>query len=391
MTPARRRFAYVLFAAALAALGWYLLRPVPVDVETATASVGPLQVTVDEEGETRARDRYIVSAPVSGRVARIAWREGDAVSTGQVVATIAPRPLGSRERAEQVARLAAAEALRQQADDMLRHARADHEQAARDSARARELSAKGLMSPQAAEQAANAETTSRNQLDAAQHKAEAAAADVRLAKAGLMNHDENGSDEPFEVRSPVSGKVLRVLEKSERVVEAGTPLLVLGDPTRLEVVVDLLSNDAVKVRPGMPALLENWGGDHALRARVRVVEPYAFTKISALGIEEQRVNVVLDFVDPPGPLGDGYRVDVRIITWQQDKVLRVPSSAVFRYQSGFAVFVVDHDRVRRTAVRIGHRGEFDVEIAGGIKSGQRVVVHPPNDLDDGTRVRMVGQ
>ena len=141
----------------------------------------------------------------------------------------------------------------------------------------------------------------------------------------------------------------------------------------------------------MPALLDNWGGNKALHARVRRIEPYAFTKVSALGIEEQRVNVVLDFVDPPGPLGDGYRVDVRIIVWQKDKVLRIPASAVFRYQTGFAVFVVDHDRARRRAVQIGHHGEFDVEVIGGPEANERVIVHPPNELNDGALVRIAQQ
>ena len=393
MTTAGRRMVYLLLLLAVAGLLWFLFAPVPVLVETAVASLGPLQVTVDEEGETRAQDRFVVSAPVGGRLARVDLDEGDAVDSNEVVARIAPRPLGSRERAEQVARLAAAEALQQQADDILRHAKADSEQASRESARAKQLSEKGLVSPQAAEQAENAAVTARNELDAARHKAEASAAEVRLARAGLMTNGNGGSaaDNLLEVRSPVSGKVLRILEKSERVVEAGTPLMVLGDPSRLEVVADLLSSEAVKVSPGMPALLDNWGGDKALRARVRRIEPYAFTKVSALGIEEQRVNVVLDFVDPPGPLGDGYRVDVRIIIWQNDKVLRIPASAVFRYQTGFAVFVVDHDRARRRAVQIGHRGEFDVEVIGGLEADERVIVHPPNALYDGALVRIAQQ
>ena len=393
MTVTGRRIGYVLALLGVAGLLWFLLAPVPVLVETAVASLGPLQVTVDEEGETRAHDRFVVSAPVGGRLARVDLEEGDAVDINEVVARIAPRPLGSRERAEQVARLTAAEALQQQADDMLLHAKADSEQASRESARAKQLSEKGLVSPQAAEQAENAAVTARNELDAARHKAEAAAAEVRLARAGLMANGNGGNaaDNLLEVRSPVSGKVLRILEKSERVVEAGTPLMVLGDPSRLEVVADLLSSEVVKVSPGMPALLDNWGGNKALHARVRRIEPYAFTKVSALGIEEQRVNVVLDFVDPPGPLGDGYRVDVRIIVWQKDKVLRIPASAVFRYQTGFAVFVVDHDRARRRAVQIGHHGEFDVEVIGGLEANERVIVHPPNELNDGALVRIAQQ
>jgi HlyD family secretion protein len=190
------------------------------------------------------------------------------------------------------------------------------------------------------------------------------------------------------VHSPIDGRVLRIVEKSERVVDPGTPLLVLGDPARLEVVVDVLSSEAVRITPGMPVLLERWGGPQPLKAVVRQVEPYGFTKISALGIEEQRVNVIIDFVDPPAGLGDGFRVDARIITWQQDSVVKVPSSAVFRYGEGMAVFVVDGDRVRRRVVSTGRRSEFSTEITGGLSAGEKIAVYPPRELDDGTRVRI---
>jgi HlyD family secretion protein len=188
------------------------------------------------------------------------------------------------------------------------------------------------------------------------------------------------------VRSPVAGRILRITEKSERVVAAGAPLLTLGDPQKLEIVVDVLSQDAVKVRPGMDMLIEGWGGGRTLHARVRTVEPYAFTKVSALGVEEQRVNIVGDFVDPPGPLGDGYRVEARIVAWRADQVLKVPVSALFRQGEAWAVFVVEGGRARLRMVEPGQRGAQEAEIRSGLREGETVVRHPANELKDGARV-----
>jgi HlyD family secretion protein len=191
----------------------------------------------------------------------------------------------------------------------------------------------------------------------------------------------------IELRSPVDGKVLRVVEESERVVQGGTPILSVGEPGRLEIVTDVLSTDAVNIRPGALVLLEGWGGDHPIRARVRLVEPAGFTKISALGVEEQRVNVISDFVDPPGPLGDGYRVECKIVTWTGQDVLKVPLGAVFRRGQGWGAFVVDAGRAKLRDIKIGHRNESEVEILSGLTEGQKVILHPSNALRDGTRVR----
>ena len=188
------------------------------------------------------------------------------------------------------------------------------------------------------------------------------------------------------LRSPVRGRVLRVIEKSERVVTSGTPIIIVGDPHKLEIVVDLLSTDAVKLKPGAAMLLENWGGEAPIRARVRTVEPSPFTKVSALGIEEQRANVVADFVDPPGPLGDGYRVEVRIITWETDVVLKVPTSALFRNGDGWSVFAVENGKAIRREVEIGHRSQFEAEVLKGIEEGAAVIAHPTNQIADGARV-----
>lgn len=388
MRPITRKFAYVALAAAAAAAVGYLLAPAPVEVDVAPVAEGALMVTVDEDGETRAHDRFVVGAPVAGRVARIELHEGDPVKEGQVVAQIWPLPLSARERDEQLARISAAQALSREASEQVRRAQAEHDQATRERRRVDALVKEGFVSPQAAEQAKVLEVTSANALEAARYRARSAEAELRAARAALLAIGAPaGAQAAVSLRSPVSGRVLRIPEKSERVVASGTPLLVLGDPARLEVVADVLSTDAVRVRPGMPVLLEGWGGERPLRAVVRVVEPYAFTKVSALGVEEQRVNVVADFVDPPGPLGDAYRVDARIVVWSADKVLKAPASALFRSGDGWAAFVVEGGRARRREVQVGERSAREAQILGGLKAGDLVIRYPSNEISDGIRVR----
>jgi HlyD family secretion protein len=319
---------------------------------------------------------------------RVELHDGDPVSVNQVVAVINPLPIDQRERAEIAARVQAAEALKRSADEAVEHARADHEQTKRDLRRAEDLVETGVISRQSLEQARNAENIARSELGSARFKAQAAASDVDVARAGLIATEpgQGGAPRLVPLRSPIRGRVLRVLEKSERVVASGTPIITVGDPHRLEVVVDLLSADAVKVKSGATVLLENWGGEAPIRARVRMVEPSAFTKVSALGIEEQRANVVADFVDPPGPLGDGYRVEARIIIWEADDALRVPSSSLFRCGEGWCLFVVDNGRAIRREVQIGHRSQFETEVLKGIEEDAAVIVHPTNQIFDGARV-----
>ncbi len=389
MQVQRKRIILLLVVIGVGVIVGIALRPSPIRVEVARARNGPLQVTIDEEGETRAHDRFVVATPVAGRLTRIQLDDGDRVALNDVVAVIDPLPLGPRERSEVTARLEAAGALKREADARVEHARADYEQARRESERAERLAKDGLISPQFFEQVKNAEITGANELEAAKFKADAAASEVKIARAALMALEEQRGDSErlLRVRSPVRGRVLRVIEKSQRVVVAGTPLLVLGDPSKLEAVIDVLSTDAVKVRPGAPVLLEGWGGSQPLRARVRVVEPSAFTKVSALGIEEQRVNIVADLVDPPGPLGDGYRVEGRIIVWAGERVLKVPSSALFRQGEGWSVFVLEGGRAREREVEVGHRNEFEAEILKGIQAGDEVLLHPTNQIKDGVRVQ----
>jgi HlyD family secretion protein len=387
----KRKLLYAaLGAAAIGAIVWGFV-PGSVPVEVTAVQRGPLQVTSDEDAETRARDRYTVSAPVAGRISRIELHEGDAVRPGQAVVQLWPIPLSAREREEHLARVAAAEALVREAEERVRHAATDYEQAKRERQRVDRLVRDGLIAPQVAEQSQVMEATSANELEAARFRARSAQADAQAARAALLAVDgaRGGASAVIPVRSPVKGKVLRIPDKSERVVAPGAPLLIVGDPNHLEVAIDLLSTEAVKVKAGMPVLLDGWGGERALRARVRVVEPLAFTKVSALGVEEQRVNVIADFVDPPGALGDAFRVEARVVLWSGEDILKVPVSSLFRRSESWNVFVVERGRARRRDVEIGHRGALEVEIAKGLNVGEPVIRHPSNDIDEGRRVRVV--
>lgn len=377
----------------------FLMRPAPVRVDVTAASRGPLQVTVDEEGKTRVRDRFMIAAPVSGRVERIAWHQGDTIEAGTVAARMHPVPLDPRTRAEATARLDQAEAAKRAADAKVEQARAALEQAHRAGERARRLRAAGTMAAQEAELAELAETTQTKELEAAIFAARAADYSVQGARASLLAPGDStdvlvtscgpGQAPCIELRAPVRGRVLRVPEESERVVSVGTPLLEIGDPAGLEIVVDVLSTDAVKVRPGAVMLIDDWGGAETLRARVRLVEPAGFTKISALGVEEQRVNVIADFLEPPDALGDNYRVEARIVVWEADDVLRIPSTALFRRNGGWHVFVVHAGRVEHRAIQVGHRSAIEVEVIGGIRPGDLVIIHPSDQIDEGVRVEVL--
>lgn len=359
-----------------------LLRPGPVAVETAVATVGPLQETVEEEGETRVRDRYVVTAPVAGRVGRIGLREGDAVTRGTVVTLLYPTPLDVRSREEAVARLSQAEDTRSAAAAGVATARGTLEQARRGLARAQTLATQGLLASEERERAELEASSAQRALEAADFRAQAAAHDAEVARAALAG---SGSH-PILLRSPVAGRVLRIAERSERVVAPGEVLLELGDLAKLEIVADLLSSDAVRVQPGAAMLIEGWGGG-SLNGCVRQVEPSGFTKVSALGVEEQRVNVVGDFTERPAELGDRFRVELRIVVWESPAVLQVPGSAVFRHGEGWAVFVVEAGRARLRTIDIGHRTPFSVEIRRGLTEREVVIRNPSDRIGAGSRVR----
>jgi HlyD family secretion protein len=368
-------------------LVWFLWRPSLIPVQTSKAIRGSMRVTVDEEGETRARDRFVVAAPIPGRMQRVELEQGDSVQKDQIVAKIQPLPLNQQQREEVLARVETAEANKRQADARAERALEDYEQAQRDLKRAEHL--EKIISKEELEQARNKGLTSTKELEAAKFSAQAAASEVKVARAGLVGIEgENAKPMVVSIHSPVSGRVLQLVEKSERVVQAGAPLLILGDPRKLEIVTDVLTTDAVNIGPGSPVELLGWGGDHPLHARVRLVEPSGFTKVSALGVEEKRVNVIADFVDPPGGLGDGYRVGTSIVTWEASDVLKIPGSAAFREPDGWSVFVIEGGKARRRAVNIGHRNQTEAEVPGGLTAGEEVILHPSNQLRDGVRVQV---
>lgn len=382
-----RRLGWAVVAVAMVAGIAWLLQPEPLTVDVAQVRRGPMQVTLDERGELRSRDHFSIAAPVSGRLMRIEPRDGDPVEEGQVLARIAPLPLGARERDERVARLAAAEAVQREAAQNAQRAQAELEQARRERERADRLAGQGYVSPQLAEQARTAEVSAGLATEAARFRERAAAAEVRVARAALLGPEDRaaaGAGTLVAVRAPLAGRVLRVPDRSERVVAAGAPLMTLADTTRLEAVIEMLSTEAVRVRPGMPVLLE--GGGAPLRATVRLVEPFAFTKVSALGIEEKRTHVIADLGEPPAELGDGYRVEARVVVWSADDALLLPASAVFRCGEGWCAFAVQGGKARRLALELGQRNAMEVQVLGGLAEGDSVVRHPGNDLEDGARI-----
>ena len=388
----RRSLKFVVFGAlglvAAGALG-LALRPAPIPVETARITVGALEVTAEEQGETRAHDRFVVAAPVTGRLMRVLLRDGDSVLENQTVATMAPLPLSGRERDELNARIAASEAIQRGAEAQLSHLLEDLAQAQRESARLERLQAQALVSQQEFEQARNAAITLEKDVAAARYRVKSAEADVRGARAGLAALADQKQLSALVIRAPSTGRVLRVLEASERVLAAGTPILVIGDLNHLEVVMEMLSSEAVRVAPDMPASLEDWGGAAPLRARVRLVEPYAFLKISALGVEERRTRVILDIIDPPVSLGDGYRVYGRISIWRGASVLKVPIAALFRCREDWCVFAVENGRARQRKVVIDHRNRSEAEVRSGLSAGDIVVTYPANELQDNSRVSLL--
>ncbi|MEP0548179.1 MAG: HlyD family efflux transporter periplasmic adaptor subunit [Rhodothermales bacterium] len=374
-----------------------------IEVEAVRVERGPLSVAVVEEGRTRVRDRYVVAAPVTGRLARIAVDEGDPVAEGDLIARLYPTPTDSRTLGVARAQAAAAEARRREAIARLDEAQARAEQLEREAARTAALVADSILSNQEGEQAALAVATARQQVRAAEATRRAAEADLAAARAALTGASPQDEGLAVPVYAPSAGRVLRVLEENERVVPAGTPLVEIGDvgggyveegsggsstaTGGLEVVVDVLSEDAVRIAPGAPIRIEEWGGDGTLEGRVRLVEPDAFTEVSALGVEEQRVNVIADLFDPPPSLGAGYRVEAHIVTWQGEGVLTVPTSALFQREGTWAVFAVEDGEAALRTVRVGHRSAEAAEIVEGLAEGDAVILFPSDQIEDGVRVR----
>ena len=370
----------------IAAVVAYALRPDVLDAETARVARGPMKVTIDEEARTRVRNRFVIAAPVSGRLQRLTLREGDAVNPGQVVAWIAPMPLDSSSSRIAGAHVRSATALRNEAASRVEQARVALDLAAAVSRRREALYAAGAISNEQREQAAAEARAARDDLDAARARLTAASAEVEAARAALLP-TEGPRARAVPVRSPVRGRVLRIPEPSERVIAASTPVLELGDAAALEVIADVLSSDAVKIAPGSAVEIADWGGEVPLVGTVRSVEPSAFTRVSALGVDEQRVNVIIDIANPPTSLGDGFRVEMKATVWQSSDVLTIPASALFQRSGEWMVFVVEDGRARERQVEVGHRTGAVAELKGGLREGDRVILFPSDKVSEGARVR----
>lgn len=376
----------------------WALWPKPIPVDVAAISRGPLTVTVDEEGKTRTRHVYAVSAPITGKLQRLALQAGDRVTKNETVVAIiepsAPPLLDVRTIREQTAQIAAAKAFVVLAEAEVRAARTDLQFAESELARAETLQHTQAISERALEKARIDVDMRKAALARTQASEEMRKRELESAEARLLPPDEAYAAQVpasccVRVITPVSGRILKLIQESERVVLAGAPLVEIGDPSDIEIVVELLSAEAVRVREGSDASIEAWGGDASIKARVRRVEPSGFTKVSALGIEEQRVRVILDLVDgEPAPerLGHDYRVFARISTYTAADVLRVPVSALFRKGNSWAVFVADRGRARIAEIEIGERNATFAEVRNGLKAGLRVIMHPSDRVGDGVTV-----
>lgn len=382
----------VVLGLAIVGVLFLALRPQPVSVDLAEVDRGTVEVAVEEDGRTRVRDRYVLTAPVAGTLRRVMLEPGDAVAAGQTLAWIEGPEAGvadPRTRAQIRTRIAAAEAGVGRARAMLRAAESSVIEAGQEVRRQEILLEQGGGSEAAMARARAMMDARQAEVESAQFAVEAAereVEDLRLALDRPSAGEGTADGAALELTSPVEGRVLRVHRESAGAVAPGEPILELGDPGRLEVEVDLLSSDAVRVPTGADAVVRRWGGDEDLGATVRRVDPSGFTQISALGIEEQRVNVILDPVDGPWDrLGDGFRVEVRILVERAEDVLRVPSGALFRREDGWAVFLAADGEIEERAVQIGRRSPTMVEILDGLDAGDRVVVFPGDQVEPGVR------
>lgn len=394
MQITKRRIGLILVIAMVILAVAFAFRPRPVMVDAVPAVRGTIVTTIDEQGITRVRERYVVTSPVAGRHERIDLHAGDSVEPGTVLVRIHPAPLDARTIAQLTSTVNSAERTAAEGSAAARRAAAVSEQAKRDRERLERLSQEGVAAAQALEQARTTELQTARDAEAARFRAEAARFDVTTARAALLAANaESATAPPFEIRSPIHGRVLRVENESEGVVsgfilgQTGMSLMEIGDIGTIEAVIDVLSSDAVRIRPGDAVSFENWGGDQPLTGTVRLIEPSAFTKLSALGVDEQRVNVICDFNSRPEGLADAYRVHARIVIWRGD-TLKVPATALFRDGQQWSVFVADGGRARLRRVTVGHQSATESEIARGLKSGELVVTHPSEQLRDGIRVSL---
>jgi len=370
--------------------------PRAVPVETSRVTRGPMVVTVDEEGMTRVKNRYLVSAPVAGQLRRIDWKAGAMVEAGKtVLATLETSGadfLDARSQAQAESRVHAAEANREAAVAQHERATAAARMFTSDFERMKQLLERKVSSAQEFDTAQMRAATALQDERAAEFARKVAEFELEQARALLSREQPGGSAEPLVITSPVSGRILRVFQESSRVVPGGFALLEVGDPADLEVRIEVLSRDAVAIRPGARVSLEQWGGPEPLAARVRLVEPSAFTKISALGVEEQRVYVLADFTDPfekRPSLGDSYRVEARIATWEAPGALHAASGAFFQRGGSWQAFVIDGAKARLRPVKVGHNNGLETEVIGGLEEGDQLIVYPGDKVAEGARVQPI--
>ena len=415
-----RRVALFLFLVALAGAIVYGMWPAPVDADLAKVTRGSIRETVDQEGKTRIRERYIVSAPLAGRLSRIELDNGDRVKAGEtILASIEPRDpelLDARARKQAEANVEAAESRVKRTAPLLEEAVANLDYAEAELKRVRQAKtqAPGAVTQSEIENLEMMVRTRSAIVRSARHAQDIAAFELNQARAALIRSTPQGEAPPtepaaegngeaarapypdrddswrFTIPSPINGRVLRVFQESATVVTPGTPLVEIGDPQDLEIEIDVLSRDAVKVTPGAPVILEQWGGDRPLNGEVRLVEPSGFTKISTLGVEEQRVNVIVDLIDPPHErekLNDGFRVEARIVVAEADDVLKAPTSALFRVGGDWAVFRVEDGAARQQIVKLGLQNGLEAEVVEGLVEGDQLVTHPGDNVADGVRVK----
>lgn len=396
MKKRRIDWLWVLLAIAVAAGAAYALWPRRVVVDVAAVTRGPLVVTVDEDGKTRVKERFIVTAPLSGQMLRMDLDEGDLVEAGQTllasIEPVDPTLLDARTRSEAEARVRSAEAARHQAAAGVEEAREAHEIARHEFERIAPLVKTKAMTESEFDRAEHEERLRAQALRSAEFAQRVAEFELEVAQAALLRTrpgQDHDAGERLELRSPITGRVLRVLQESATVVTPGLPLLELGDAHDMEIEVDVLSSDAAQIRPGARVILEQWGGPKPLEARVRLVEPSGFLKISSLGVEEQRVNVIADFVSPPGEregLGDAYRVEARIVIWETPETTIVPAGCLFRSGGEWAIYVVENGRARLARVKVGRTSGTETEVLSGLAPGAAVILHPGDNVTEGTRV-----
>ncbi len=391
--PSTRSLVTAAGALAVAGLLAWSFRPQPVPVDIVEANVGPITVSIREQARTRVKDRFEISAPITGYAPRLEWEVGDSVAAGDVLLELRPVPasvLDPRSRRIAEADVARSEAALRSAEAALEAARAAADLAERDYRRLQPLYEQGTIAESELDRARARYNQALAELRSAESNVEVARQSLRYARAALVQGTGNGdTPDAFAIEAPVGGRILQVLHESAGVVRPGEVLMEIGDPASLEVVAEVLTADAVRLRPGTPVELERWGGDDVLHGAVRRVEPAAFTKVSALGVEEQRTNVIVDLLSPRNrwsALGHGFRLEACFILWREPAVLGVPTGAVFRHDDGFAVFAVVDGRARLTPVEIGERGELRMRILAGLSAGQPVITHPDNEVSDATRV-----